>query len=71
MFFTGWWVGRWWEAELAVKAALTVWLVYALVDFVVLLAAGLTTRIALLFAISFLTKLAAVYLGALVAGRRA
>jgi hypothetical protein len=37
----------------------------------VLLAAGLTPGIAVLFAVSFLTKLAAVYLGALVAGRRA
>ena len=37
----------------------------------VLLAAGLTPRIAVLSAVSVLTKLAAVYLGALLAGRRA
>jgi len=71
MFLAGWWVGGWWEAEFAVKAALVVWLAYALIDIGVLLAAGLTARIAVLFAVSFLTKLAAVYLGALVAGRRA
>ena len=71
MFLAGRWVGGWWEREFAVKAALTVWLAYALIDFAVLLAAGLTPRIAVLFAVSFLTKLAAVYVGALVAGRRA
>jgi hypothetical protein len=37
----------------------------------VLLAAGLTPRIAVLSAVSLLTKLAAVYLGALVVGRHA
>jgi hypothetical protein len=71
MFLAGWWVGGWWEGDFAVKAALTVWLAYTLIDFIVLLAAGLTTRVAVLFAASFLTKLAAVYFGALVAGRRA
>ena len=70
MFLTGWWVGGWWEREFAVKAALVVWLAYALIDIGVLLAVGLTPKIAVLFAVSFLTKLAAVYLGALVAVRR-
>jgi len=71
MFLAGWWVGGWWEGEFAVQAALAVWLVYALIDIGVLLAVGLTTRIAALFAVSFLTKLAAAYLGAVVGGRRA
>ena len=71
MFLAGWWVGGWWEGGFAVKAALVVWLSYALIDMGVLLAAGLTPRIAVLCAASLLTKLAAVYLGALVAGRRA
>lgn len=71
MFLAGWWVGGWWEREFAVKAALLVWLAYVVIDMGVLLAAGLTPRIAVLFAVSFLTKLAAAYLGALVAGRRA
>ena len=70
MFLGGWWVGGWWESEFAVKAALAVWLAYALIDIGVLVAAGLTARIAVLFAVSFLTKLAAVYLGAVFAGRR-
>jgi hypothetical protein len=41
-------------------------LAYALIDIGVLLAAGLTARIAVLFVVSFLTKLAAGYLGAVV-----
>ncbi len=71
MFLAGWRVGGWWEREFAVKAALVVWLTYALIDIGALLAAGLTPRICVLVAVSLLTKLAAVYLGALVAGRRA
>lgn len=67
MFLAGWWVGGWWEGQFAVKAALTVWLVYALIDFAVLLAVGLNCKIAALFAVSFLTKLAAVYFGAVFA----
>lgn len=71
MFLAGWWVSGWWESEFAAKAALMVGLAYGLIDIGVLLAAGLTARIAVIFAVSFLTKLAAVYLGAVVAGRRA
>ena len=64
-------MGSWWKGEFAVKAGLLVWLTYALIDIGVLLAAGLTPGIAILFAVSFLTKLAAVCLGTLVARRRA
>ena len=71
MFLAGWWVAGWWQGQFAVKAALVVWLAYALIDIAVLAAAGLTTRIAVLFAVSFLTKLAAVYVGALVGSHRA
>ena len=66
MFLAGWWVAGWWEGQFAVKAALVVWLTYALIDIGVLAAAGLTPRIAVLSAVSLLTKLAAVYVGALV-----
>jgi hypothetical protein len=71
MFLAGWWVAGWWEVDFAVKAALVVWLAYALIDITVLVAAGLTTRIAVLFTVSFLTKLAAVWLGALAGTPRA
>ena len=70
MFLAGWWVGGWWEGAFAIKAALAVWLAYALIDVGVLLAAGPTRKIAALCAGSLVTKLAAVYLGALAAGRR-
>ena len=49
--------------------ALIVWLAYAVIDLAVVAASGFTARIGILFAVSFLTKLAAVYFGALVAGR--
>ncbi|HEX5043885.1 MAG TPA: hypothetical protein VFV75_13320 [Candidatus Polarisedimenticolaceae bacterium] len=65
MFLAGWWVAGWGEGAFALRAVLAVWLAYALIDISILLAAGLTKRIAVLFAISFLTKLAAVYVGAL------
>jgi hypothetical protein len=71
MFLAGLWVARWWEGAFAVRAALLVWLAYVLIDITVLLSEGLTARIAVLFAVSFLTKLAAVYFGALFADRRA
>jgi hypothetical protein len=48
--------------------ALVVWLAYVLIDVAVLAASGMTARIAVVFAVSFLTKLAAVYLGAWLAG---
>ena len=66
MFLAGWWVGGWWEGSFAVTAALVVWLSYALIDLTVLLAVGLTTKAAVLVAVSLLTKLAAVYVGAVV-----
>ena len=69
MFLAGWWVGGWSNVESAVKSALVVWLAYTLIDVTIVLAAGLNTRIAVLVAVSFLTKLAAVYFGAVVAGR--
>lgn len=70
MFLAGWWVGGWWQGEFAVKSALFIWLVYAVIDVAALLVAGVTPKIAILVAVSMITKLAAVYLGALFAGRR-
>lgn len=67
MFLAGLWVAGWRDGQLAVTAALVVWSAYALIDLAVLLAAGMTGKVAPLFAISILTKLGAVYLGALVA----
>jgi hypothetical protein len=57
MFLVGWWLGM--------RPALVVWLVYAVVDVAILAVSGPTLRIGALAAISLLTKLVSVYLGAL------
>src|SRR5688572_28506571 len=69
MFLAGWWVGGWWQGEFALKSALVIWLVYAVIDIAILLAAGVTSRIAVLVAISLVTKFAAIYFGAVFGGR--
>lgn len=72
MFLAGLWVAGWSGSEgvgghLGVKAALVVWLAYAILDLgIVLAAGGITAKIAALVGVSLLTKLAAAYLGALV-----
>ncbi len=71
MFLAGLWVGGWSGGQLAVKGALVVWFTYAVIDVGVLLAAGMTAKIAALCSVSLLTKLAAVYLGALLAAHNA
>lgn len=63
MFFAGRWIGRKFPARNSVKAALLVWLVYFLIDISVIAAVGALASIALLFSISFLTKLGAAWLG--------
>ncbi len=71
MFFAGWWVGRWWRGGFAIQSALVIWLVYVLIDFsVILLAGAMTPTMAVLFSVSFATKLAAVYFGAQFANAR-
>lgn len=64
-------IGRRFEARLSVVAALLVWLLYFLIDITVLVFAGELGRLALLFVISFVTKLAAAYLGGLAARKHA
>jgi hypothetical protein len=70
MYFVCRWLSRRWKPDTALKDALSVWLVYTLIDVIVLLAAGTTSRVWLLATISHLTKLAAAYLGG-IAGSRA
>lgn len=69
MFLAGVWVGRGRDRKTAARSAWIVWSAYALLDFAILLAAGLTLRVAIFFVASFLTRLAAVYLGAVTASR--
>lgn len=69
MFLAGWWVAGWSGAgghgPLGIKAALVVWLTYAVVDLGILIAtSALTSKITVLLAASLLTKLAAAYTGA-------
>src|SRR5262245_34424986 len=74
MFLICWWVGGWWEAGFAVKAALLVWLVYAVIDLAVVVAEGVSkgvpTRMIVVIAISLITKLAASYSGGIVGSWR-
>lgn len=73
MFLMCWWVASWWENDLGLKAALLVWLIYAVIDVLVLAAVamseGLASRVIVLAAVSIITKLAAAYFGGLVGSR--
>ena len=67
MFLACRWIGRKFAARFVITAALLVWLVYFLIDITVLMFAGELFRLALVFIISFVTKLAAAYFGGLAA----
>jgi hypothetical protein len=70
MFLAGFWTSGWWEGKFAVQAALVIWFAYALIDFAALMAAGFTSTMAILVAVSIITKLAAIYAGAVIGARR-
>jgi len=70
MFIVSRWIGARFEARSCVTAALLVWLVYFLVDFSIVGFSGALGRVTILFAISFVTKLAAAYLGGLAARKQ-
>ncbi len=69
MFLAGWWVAGWKASSPAVRSALVVWVAYAVVDFTIVLSAGAIEEIEVLFGVSFGTKLAAVYFGAVMRSR--
>lgn len=71
MFLAGLWVAGWWGGQGGVKAALIVWLAYAVIDLAIVLASGVTGKMCVLVAVSLVTKLAAAYGGALVAAQHA
>lgn len=71
MFLAGRWIGSKFPKQNSMKAALSVWLVYFLIDFAVIAASGALAQIALIFIVSFTTKFAAAYLGGLLAQQRA
>lgn len=64
LFLAGWWVAGWWRRSWGVRGAVGVWLAYALIDLAVLVIAGFTAEVAVLFVVSFATKLAAAFWGA-------
>jgi hypothetical protein len=65
MLFAGWWVSGWWQRSSGSRPAWIVWLAYALIDLTIIaLAASLTLWDGLIVAISILTKLGAVLVGA-------
>ncbi len=70
MFLAGYWISGWWKGKFAVQSAVVVWLVYALIDVAALMAAGFTSRMAMLVTVSLVTKLAAIYAGAVIGARR-
>lgn len=70
MFLAGRWIGGKFPKGNSVKAALLVWLVYFLIDFTIIVAAGALAQIAVLFIISFVTKLGAAFLGGMSAQNR-
>ncbi|MEQ1605935.1 MAG: hypothetical protein ABL999_13810 [Pyrinomonadaceae bacterium] len=70
MFLAGRWIGGKFPKGNSVKAALFVWLVYFILDFAIIAAAGALAQIAVLFIISFVTKLGAAFLGGLSAQNR-
>ena len=69
-YFVCRWLGVRWEKDFAVKAAIFVWLVYALIDLAVLIASGLTLKITVLMTISLITKLISAYFGGLSASKK-
>ena len=70
MFAIGWWVAGFWQKRPGIQTALIVWLIYVILDLTILLFAGLTLRIGLLFLASFATKLLGAYAGGWVRTRR-
>lgn len=66
------WIGGRWEKDFAVKAAISVWVVYALIDLsIVAVVGGITLSVAGLVAVSLITKLVSAYLGGLSASKKA
>ena len=63
MYLAGRWIGKRVGAQLAIQAALLVWLIYFTVDVAIVAASGFLISLLPMVVISFATKLAAVYLG--------
>lgn len=65
------WIGGKWEKDFAIKAAILVWIFYALIDLSIVVAVGgITLSAAGLVAVSLLTKLVSAYFGGLSASKK-
>lgn len=69
MFATGWWVSHWWGGNLGVQSALIIWLAYFIIVMAIMIPSGASAKTWILCGIALVTKLAAVYGGAVVGGR--
>jgi len=64
-------IGGKWEKDFAVKSAISVWIVYVLIDVIIALTfGGLTFGIAGLMTVSLITKLISAYFGGLSASKK-
>lgn len=70
-YFVCRWIGSRWEKDFAIKAAISVWIGYAVIDLSIVAAAGITLSDAGLVTISLITKLISAYLGGLSASKKA
>ena len=64
LFLICWWFTRGKTLKNARKAALGIWLIYTVIDLSIVFSAGMTQRLAVLVAISTVTKLLAAWVGA-------
>lgn len=71
MYLAGRWLGKWVGPQLAVTASVLMWLVYFVLDLGLVAASGVLMSLLPIIVISFATKLAAAYLGALHARKAA
>lgn len=69
-YFVCRWIGGKWEKDFVIKSAISVWIVYALIDVTALIAGGLTFWMAGLMTVSLITKLISAYFGGLSASRK-
>lgn len=69
-YFVCRWIGSRWEIGFAVKSAISVWIVYALIDVTALIVSGITLWISGLMIISLITKLISAYFGGVSASKR-
>lgn len=69
-YFVCRWIGGKWEKSFSVKAAISVWIAYAVIDISALIASGLTLWITFLMVISLGTKLISAYFGGIAANTK-